>query len=165
MREKINSWKFSATWVKYGSDKSRRNFTEIHLVMCFHLDATCIHLRQRMNLTPCVTCPSSDTGFCSHNAWVDGTSAAEPTEEPADFWELEVTRILFVLPMKCSSATASIEGWLLLVTAWTEKIWGRKWQQLSAHFALFWCFKVCRGGTLTWSHIFNYLDHTFNPVL
>lgn len=122
-------------------------------------------LHWRMSLIPYVPCPSSETGFCSHNAWIDGTSAAEPTEGPADFWEQEVGRMLFALPMKGCSATTSIEGWLLLVSAWTEKIWGRKWQQLSAHFALFWCFKVWRGGTLTCSHIFNYLDPTFNRVL
>lgn len=104
-------------------------------------------------LTPYVTCPSSDTGFCSHSARISGTSAAEPTEYPADFWELEVGRVLFVLPMKCCSATTSSEVCLLSITAWTKKIWGRKRQQLSARFVLFWCFRVCRGGTLTWSHI------------
>lgn len=118
-----------------------------------------------MSLTPYVTCLSSGTGFCSHNAWIGGTLAAKPTEEPADFWELEVGRMLFVLPMKCCSATTSTEGCLLSFTAWTKKNWGRKWQQLSAHFALFGCFKVCRSGTFAWSHIFNCLDCTFNPVL
>lgn len=44
MTDQMSSWKFSATWVKYGSDKSRRNFTEIHLATCLHLDAACIHL-------------------------------------------------------------------------------------------------------------------------
>lgn len=92
-----------------------------------------IHLHQRMSLTLYVTCPSPDTDFCNHSAWISATSAAEPTEEPADFWELEVGRILSVLAMKCWSATTSTKDCLLLVTAWTEKIWGRKWQQLSAH--------------------------------
>lgn len=128
MAAQMSSQEFSATWVKYSSNKSRRNFTEIHLATCLHLDATCLHLDPFASKDEFVTfCPLPLLRYrrCSNNAQIGGTSAAGPTEEPADFWELEVGRILFVLPTKCCSATTSSEGCLLLVTSWTKKIWGR----------------------------------------
>lgn len=163
----MSSWKFSATWVKYGSDKSRRNFTEIHLVTCLHLDAAYTH-----------------RSIC-FKGWVCHLLSLAPPQTQAlwpqctNWWHLSsrthwrASRFLgagtrqdtFCSTHEMLQCQTSSEGCLLLVTSWTKKIWGRKWQQLSAHFALFWCFKVCRGGTLTWSHIFSCLDCTFNPVL
>lgn len=124
-----------------------------------------IHLHQSMSLTPYVTCPSSDTGFCSHNAQISGTSAAEPPEQPADIWELEVGRVLFVLPMKCCSATTSSEVCLLSITAWNKENLGQEMTAAFRTLCAVLVFQSVQRWDLNLVSYFNYLDCTFNTVL